>query len=145
MSEPIQELLNRAYAAWGAGDADAYAACFTEDARYVAYDGDTFVGRQQIAQAHRPLFTRWLAGSRLEQHSLVAREVAPGVIVANGSGAVLLKGRTKASASRISTQTWVAVQREGNWLLASFHNTRYRPFARTLLGRVFGLFAKKPL
>jgi uncharacterized protein (TIGR02246 family) len=138
-STPIQELLDRTYAAWAAGDADAYAACFTEDARYVAFDGDTFVGRQQIADAHRPLFTKWLAGSRLQQHSLVAREVAPGVIVANSSGAVLPKGKTKAPTWRISTQTWVAVQREGSWLLASFQNTRYRPFGKTLLGRLLAL------
>lgn len=141
--DQIQGLLNRLYEAWRDGDADAYAACFTEDARYVAFDGDTFVGRRHIADAHRDLFKRWLAGSRLEQYSLEARLIAPDVIVANGSGAVVQRGRATAPASRRSTQTYVAVRRPEGWLLASFHNTRYRPFAQTLMGRVLALLAPR--
>jgi hypothetical protein len=40
----FQQLLD----AWGRGDGAAYAALFTEDADYVAFDGSRTVGRQAI-------------------------------------------------------------------------------------------------
>lgn len=135
-------LLERLLAAWAAGDAEAYADCFTPDARYVAFDGDMFVGREAIAAAHRPLFARWLKGSRLVQESIEVTPLSSGSVVAHGRGAVLPKGRTKVSARRRSTQTYVAVESGGEWRFAAFQNTRYRPFARSLLGRLLSFLSK---
>ena len=59
----IRDLLAALFAAWG--DADAYAAFFTEDGDYVAFDGTHWRGRRAIAEGHRPLFERFLKGSHI--------------------------------------------------------------------------------
>ncbi|HLJ32900.1 MAG TPA: SgcJ/EcaC family oxidoreductase, partial [Ktedonobacteraceae bacterium] len=59
----IRTLLQRLNESWG--DTDAYAALFTEDADYVAFDGSHARGRNEIAEVHRPLFEGILKGSRL--------------------------------------------------------------------------------
>ena len=43
---------------------------FSQDAHFVAFDGSVLHGRKQIAETHRVLFDKWLAGTRLtdEQH-----------------------------------------------------------------------------
>jgi len=122
-------------AAWASGDAEAYAGCFTDDATYVAFDGDTFIGRDGIAKSHRPLFAKWLKGSRLVQEQLSVRRSGD-VFIAHGMGAVLPKGRSTISDSRRSTQTYVAVKTADGLKFAAFQNTRYRPFAKSLLGRL---------
>lgn len=122
-------------AAWANGDAERYADCFTADASYVAFDGDTFLGRDAIAKSHAPLFAKWLEGSRLIQETLTVRKTGD-VFVAQGMGAVLPKGKTRVSDSRRSTQTYVAVNTPDGLRFTAFQNTRYRPFAKSLLGRL---------
>jgi uncharacterized protein (TIGR02246 family) len=41
----LTALFDRMCAAWTAGDAAAYAACFTEDCDYVSFDGNRAQGR----------------------------------------------------------------------------------------------------
>ena len=50
----VRALYQQLIDAWG--DTDAYAALFTEDGDYVAFDGSHARGRTEIASAHRPLF-----------------------------------------------------------------------------------------
>jgi uncharacterized protein (TIGR02246 family) len=46
----VRSTLSRVAAAWGDGDPDRYAALFTEDADYTAFDGTRMAGRQAIAR-----------------------------------------------------------------------------------------------
>ncbi|WP_113700759.1 SgcJ/EcaC family oxidoreductase [Nonomuraea lactucae] len=62
---PFTGTLLRLNAAWNDGDAAAYAAQFTPDASYVAFNGDVVHGRAEIEKAHRFLFEGPLRGSRL--------------------------------------------------------------------------------
>jgi uncharacterized protein (TIGR02246 family) len=71
----VLALHGRVIDAWGAGDAEAFAAPFRDDAVFVAFDGSVLVGRAQIAAAHRELFERWLKGSRLVDERTVVRFV----------------------------------------------------------------------
>jgi len=133
----IRTLLQRLNESWG--DADAYAALFTEDADYVAFDGSHARGRSEIAEVHRPLFEGILKGSRLVEVGMPVevRFLAPNVALVHSGGAVLRVRQKKPSRRAISVQTLVAVKYEGRWLLTAFQNTRYRPFAQTLPGKFF--------
>jgi uncharacterized protein (TIGR02246 family) len=65
------------------------------------------------------------------------RFLAPDVALVHSGGAVLRARQKKPSRRAISVQTLVAIKHEDHWLLAAFQNTRYRPFAQTLLGKIF--------
>jgi uncharacterized protein (TIGR02246 family) len=138
-SGAVQALLARLYDAWARGDADAYAALFSEDADYVVFDGTHLKGREQIAESHRPLFTRFLKGTRLVGETPEIRFLSPTVALIHSRGGVVKAGQQRAGRGSLSVQTLVAVK-QGAWQLTAFQNTRYRPFDKTLLGRLFKLF-----
>jgi uncharacterized protein (TIGR02246 family) len=140
----IRACLDQLGAAWTSGDADAFAAAFTEDADYVAFDGSHVKGRREIAESHRPLFQGFFKGSRLAGERQTIRMLTPDVALIHSRGAVLLAGQNKPKRSRISVQTSVAVKQADGWRLAAFQNTRYRPFAQTLKGRILTLFGLLP-
>jgi uncharacterized protein (TIGR02246 family) len=130
----IRHLFQRFLAAWG--DADTYASVFTEDADYVTFDGTHVKGRGAIAESHRLLFERVLKGSRLYSEPPAIRLLTPDVALIHSKGAVLRAGQQRPSRRRMSVQTLVAIKQADEWRLVAFHNTRYRPFAQTLLGRL---------
>ncbi|HJZ50395.1 MAG TPA: SgcJ/EcaC family oxidoreductase [Roseiflexaceae bacterium] len=138
----VRTLLQQFYDAWG--DADAYASVFTEDADYIAFDGTHAKGRDAIAESHRPLFERFLKGSRLFGEAPAIRFLAPDVALIHSKGAVLRAGQQRPSPRRMSVQTVVAVKQADGWRLAAFQNTRYRPFAQTLVGKILALVGLAP-
>jgi uncharacterized protein (TIGR02246 family) len=135
----LNEKLGCLARAWAHGDAEAYAAEFSEDAQYIAFDGSRMNGRAAIEAGHRLLFTRFLRGSRLHTAETEIRLVAPDVALVLAHGAVLKRNQREPSKRRMSVNTTVAVRRDSHWVFVAFQNTRYRPFADTLLGKLFGL------
>lgn len=138
----VDALLQSVSERWNAGDADAYAEAFTEDASYVAFDGSRSVGRKQISEMHRGLFRSVLKGSRLVTLEREIRPIAPEAVEIFSKGAVLRRGQSKPSKRALSVQTWVAVKRGSGWRISAFQNTRYRPFTQTLLGRLVLSFTR---
>ncbi|WP_244221971.1 SgcJ/EcaC family oxidoreductase [Corallococcus exercitus] len=131
----IRERLLRLYECWNQGDAQAYAACFTEDVDYVAFDGSHIRGRQANAEAHQALFDGVLRGSTLDGEVKSLRFLAPDVALIHTEGVVKLRWQRKAPKGRRSIQTTVAVKREGVWYFTAFQNTRIQPpnaFARLM-------------
>ncbi len=59
----IRSLIQQLQTAWNAGDAAAWAAVFTEDARFVTLRGDVFSNRQEIEDSHRRIFEGFYKGS----------------------------------------------------------------------------------
>jgi len=123
----VRQLFQQLTAAWAAGDAKAYAALFTEDADYVAFDGVNQKGRAAIEAGHKPLFERFLKGSKLTGGLVDVQLLAPDVVLAHAVGSILDAGRTTPKANRLSSQTLVAVREDGEWRFRTFHNTRVRP------------------
>lgn len=123
----FQALLDR----WSAGDAEGYANLFAPDAHYVAFDGVDQHGRAAIAASHRPLFERFLRGSRLLGWISDVDFLGESVAVIHAYGYVLEKGRSHPKPSRLSTQTLVAHRRQEGWQFVAFHNTRVRPVKGT--------------
>lgn len=132
--QALQILFQQLIAAWGAGDADAYGALFSDDADYIAFDGLNQRGRAAIVAGHQPLFTRWLKGSRLTGQIDSLRFLAPDVVLIHASGSILDAGRTTPAPERSSSQTLVAKKSDGIWRFVAFHNTRIRPMGKTVGG-----------
>lgn len=140
----VRALIQRLNEAWGEGDADAYAALFTENADYVIFDGSLAKGRAEIAEVHRPLFEGFMKGSRLVGQITAVRFLTPGVALVHGKGAVLRKNQSRPSRRALSVQTTVVVKQGDRWLITAFQNTRYRPWVETLLGKILLRFAARP-
>ena len=101
-------------AAYCAGDARAAAAHFTEDAEYVAPNGDVYRGRTEIEELLKSQFgTR--PGCKLQLEIDSVRLISPGVAVEDGSISV---GQDEDSAD-ICTYTAILVKHGDQWLTAS--------------------------
>lgn len=130
----VRALLQQLNEAWG--DADAFAALFTEDADYVTFDGSQVKGRAALAESHRPLFEGLMRGSRLMGQATATRFLTPDVALVHSKGAVIQRRQKRASRRAVSVQTNVVVRRNGRWQIAAFQNTRYRPWNESLLGKI---------
>ena len=130
---------------WQAGDADAFARLHTPEATYVAFDGTVLTGREEIAAGHRPLFDGIMRGSRLAAIERTIRFTDPATAIVMQRAGIIMrwqKGRTVPSRKRLSTNTTVLRQDGDRWLVTAFQNTRYHPWAKTLMGRLMTRPAK---
>lgn len=125
--ESICTLFQDLLRAWTRGDASAYGQCFTDNADYVSFDGAHARGRAAIVRAHDWLFRGVLAGSALVGQVEDVRLLTPEVALVHATGSVLMPWRQRLPRGRLSRQTLVAVNIDGQWLWASLHNTRVRP------------------
>ena len=132
----LHQLFQALFAAWGAGDAQAYGDLFRADADYVAFDGINQKGQAAIISSHQSLFEKWLKGSRLTGQIDSLRFLAPGVALIHASGSILDLGRSTPVPERASTQTLVATKENGEWRFVAFHNNRIRPMGQTAGGTI---------
>lgn len=126
----IRHLFQALMDAWGTGDAEAYGALFTEDADYVAFDGVNQKGRAAIIAGHKPLFEKYLKGSRLTGELVSLDFLAPDVVLVHAVGSIIDAGRTTPKPERLSSQTLIVIKQNGEWRFRAFHNTRVRPIAQ---------------
>ena len=111
-------------AAWNAGDLEAYARPFTDDAVYVTYFGRKLIGREGIIEGHRRVFAGAYRGSRLLNQQAAYRFVRPDVVIAVQDGGVETEPGASPEEDRRNTLTYVLVKDDGEWRIASFHNAR---------------------
>lgn len=123
----ITALFERMCAAWTAGDARTYAACFTEDCDYVSYDGYRAHGRPAVVDSHDKLFAGVLYGSKLVGDVESIRHLDPDVALVHATGSVLVAWRTKLPRRRLTRNTIAAVRTAEGWRFAAIHNGRIRP------------------
>lgn len=136
----VAALLEAFGQSWRDADEAGMAACFTDDADYVTFDGSRFHGAQAIAAMHGELFRTVLKGSRLVGAPPAIRMITQEVAVVRGEGAVLSRGQQTPGRRALSVNTMVVVLRDGRWQIAAFQNTRYRPWSQTWLGRLILCF-----
>lgn len=111
--------------AWNRGSGSGFAAAFTDDADFVAFEGTHLQGRDRIAAFHQQAFDTAVKGSRLVAGRVAfVRFPAPGVAVMHATVGVILPGEETASPSRDSMQLSVAVKRDGEWRLCALLNAR---------------------
>ena len=125
----IRALHGQVLDAWGAGNGNAFAAPFSDDALFIGFDGSVMRGREQIAATHQDVFDRWMKGTRLVEEQTEVRFVDPDVAVVHTLGGTVMGGKSEPTPERDSIQTLVAVRDAGGWSFVSFQNTRIRPIA----------------
>ena len=83
LQETIASLVARLQAAWNEGDAEAFAAEFTDDADFVNVRGDYASGRNSIAGGHAHIFSTIYKGSAIHYSLAHLRTLAPTVCLAH--------------------------------------------------------------
>lgn len=125
--EAIRQVFAKLTDAWNAGDAKTYASYLTEDCDYVTYAGQHIKGRQANEQVHHDLFTSWaLKGSTLHPGSEqpTISFLSNTIALMHSTGTVQLRFQKKPPLDRLSIQTTVLVNVEGEWKIRAFHNGR---------------------
>ncbi len=138
----VRRLYEQMLAGWNQGSGEAFAAPFTEDVDFIAFDGTRLERREEIASVHQDLFDKWLKGTRLTGEVSV-RFLVPDVALLVGHGGTVMRGRTEPARERDSIQTLLAVRTGGEWRLTSFHNTRVRPIGERARGALLWLLTDK--
>lgn len=142
----VEHALEQVAHAWAAGDSTTYANQFTEDADYTAFDGTRMAGREAIDAGHRALFAGTMRGSTMTFETPNIRYLRDDVAIVTVRGGIIMRwqnGRTSPSPKRVSALTFVLVRDEDTWLVSAFQNTRYRPWDKTLLGRLMSRAGSK--
>ena len=117
--DTIEHCLERMRAAASAGDAQAFAAEFNEDATYVTFFGQAVVGRREIESFHEAAFAKFPAGTRMLIKPISVRLLGDdfaSVLTAGGIG-------PGPDIPYDKLQTFAMVRREGRWGCAAFQNT----------------------
>ena len=124
----IHEVVRRVQDGWNAGDGDAFAAPFAEDADYVVVNGMHVKGRAANAAGHQQIFDTFYKGSTNTYAVEDVRFIRPDVAVAHVHHHLKLQepvtlptGETTRGGQARST--WVLTKDGGKWSVAAFHNT----------------------
>ena len=118
----IQAVLADSYQAWEAGDADGMVAGYTADATAImtgSLRGSRDVIRDSMALAFAGPLKNTSTYNRPLSLRFVGRDAA---IVVSESG-ILFAGETQVPEARKVNATWVFEKRDGQWLIAAYHNS----------------------
>jgi len=110
--------------AWNRGNGADFAARFSADADFIAFEGTQLGGREKIAAFHQHLFDTELKGTRLAGEVKFVRFLTPNVAVVHAVGSTALAGQPKTSPSRDSMQLFVVVKRGDRWYAEAMLNAR---------------------
>jgi uncharacterized protein (TIGR02246 family) len=122
----IRDVVKRVEAGWNAGDGEAFAAPFAEDADYVIVNGRHERGRATIAEGHKYIFSTIYKGSNNTFTVEDVRLLRPDVAVAHVHHVLkFYAGETAQEAQARST--WVLTKTDGEWRIDAFQNTPIQP------------------
>jgi uncharacterized protein (TIGR02246 family) len=138
-AEQIRKLYLMAMHGWNVGSGEVFAAPFTDDADFVAFDGVRFRGRDEIARFHDPLFKTHLKGTQLVGDVIDVHFLSADVALLHAYGGTVARGKREPAPERDSLQTLVAVRRGEGWQFSAFQNTRVRPIGQNHLGTLLWL------
>lgn len=128
-----EQVPERFAAAWNAGDADALAALFAEDADFVNVVGLWWHDRENIRRAHEYGLRVIFPGSRMAVRSVRVRRMGRVAVV---HCRWRLRGQRLPGGGRGEPRTgvmsFVAQERDGWWIAVSAHNTDVVPGAESI-------------
>ena len=130
--DAIRAIHQRMIDAWNAGDAAAFAAPFTDEANFVAFEGTHLKGRREIASFHQRVFDTVVKGTRLQGEVKFVHFLSAVVAVMHSVVRVTLRGQTEASPSRDSMQLTVVAKRNGERRSEGLMNARRLTMERQL-------------
>ena len=119
----IQAVLVDSYRAWEAGDADGMVANYATDATAIM-TGSLRGSRDAIRQNMALGFEGPLKGSSTYNKQLSIRFVGRDGAIVISESAILFAGETDVPDDlRKVNATWVFEKRDGQWLIAAYHNS----------------------
>ena len=118
----IQAVLVDSYKAWDAGDADGMVANYTADATAIM-TGSLRDSREMIRENMALAFAGPLKGSSTYNKQLSLRFVGSDAAIAVSESGILFAGQTEVPDIGKVNATWVFEKRDGQWLIAAYHNS----------------------
>jgi uncharacterized protein (TIGR02246 family) len=118
----IQAVLADSYKAWEAGDADGMVASYTEDATAIM-TGSLRESRDVIRQNMALAFEGPLKGSSTCNKQLSIRFAGRDAAIIVSESGILFAGETEVPDTGKVNATWVFEKRNGQWLIAAYHNS----------------------
>ncbi|HTZ25676.1 MAG TPA: SgcJ/EcaC family oxidoreductase [Streptosporangiaceae bacterium] len=118
----IQAVLVDSYKAWEAGDAGGMVASYTADATAImpgSLRGSRDVIRENMALA----FAGPLKGSSTWNKQLSLRFAGRDAAIVVSESGILFAGENEVPDTRKVNATWVFEKRDGQWLIAAYHNS----------------------
>jgi uncharacterized protein (TIGR02246 family) len=143
----LRSVPDQLLAACNRGDADGFAALFSETADFFEFEGTHLKGRDEIAAFHRPLFETLLKGWRFEGRVDVVRRLDADRAVIRASTTTTLPGDERPAPAHDSMQLYVLTRkrsgsrssRPSQWVIDVMQNARTLSLARqTLLDELDG-------
>ncbi len=118
----IQAVLVDSYKAWEAGDADGMVASYTADATAIL-PGSLRGSREVIRESMALAFAGPLKGTSTYDKRLSLRFVGRDAAIVVSESAILFPGQTEVPEAAKVNATWVLEKRDGQWLIAAYHNS----------------------
>ena len=118
----IQAVLVDSYKAWDAGDASGMVANYTADATAIM-TGSLRDSRDVIRKNMALAFNGPLKGSSTYNKQLSLRFVGRDAAIVVSESGILFAGETEVPDMRKVNATWAFEKRDGQWLIAAYHNS----------------------
>jgi uncharacterized protein (TIGR02246 family) len=118
----IHAVLVDSYKAWEAGDADGMVASYTADATAIM-TGSLRDSRDVIRESMALAFEGPLKGTSTANKRLSLRFIGPDAAIVISESGILFGGETDVPNERKVNATWVFEKRDGQWLIAAYHNS----------------------
>jgi uncharacterized protein (TIGR02246 family) len=118
----IQAVLDTSYKAWADGDAGAMVANYTDDATAIM-TGSLRESRDTIRQNMALAFSGPLRDTSTYNKQLSLRFVGEDAAIAVSESGILFAGQTEVPDAAKVNATWVFEKRDGQWLIAAYHNS----------------------
>ena len=121
----IQAVLVDSYKAWEAGDADGMVAGYTADATAIL-PGSLRGSRDAIRESMALAFAGPLKDTSTYNRQLSLRFVGRDAAIVVSESGILFPGQTEVPDAAKVNATWVFEKRDGQWLIAAYHNSPAR-------------------
>jgi uncharacterized protein (TIGR02246 family) len=118
----IQAVLDDSYKAWEAGDAEGMVANYTGDATAIM-TGSLRDSRDVIRESMALGFAGPLRDSSTSNRRVSLRFVGGDAAIVVSESGILFAGETEVPDTRKVNATWVFEKRDGQWLIAAYHNS----------------------
>ena len=118
----IQAVLVDSYRAWEAGDAHGMVANYTGDATAIM-TGSLRDGREVILRNMALAFEGPLKSTSTYNRQLSLRFVGRDAAIVVSESGILFAGQTEVPDTGKVNATWVLERRDGQWLIAAYHNS----------------------
>jgi uncharacterized protein (TIGR02246 family) len=118
----IQAVLVDSYEAWEAGNADGMVANYTADATAIM-TGSRRDSRDVIRENMALAFEGPLKGSSTYNKQLSLRFVGRDAAIVISESGILFAGQTEVPDPGKVNATWVFEKRDGQWMVAAYHNS----------------------